>query len=350
MGDKRHHYLKTMHKNIIFIPPYYEGTSFQDIINGMKWSIAKYKLPISLFGSLTVKINSSVFGSFDDFKEIEEYLKNLILLSKNIKIEKILFIDFFSPGLDVFQYITEIQGRNIKKGSLLHGGSFVPGDLYSWTWLEHAEKLWSNLFDIVYVPSFYAKSTLPKDFAHSKIFPWGINHLYFSQRKTKRNTILFPHRLEEDKGAESFVKLVECLPNELFVVVNSKNLDDNKYYHLLKKRSNVQFILGEHGKKHLNTISKNKIVLSTADQETFGYAVAKSVLSGCIPLLPNSKVYPEYYSDCFLYNSISEAKNKIEKIIHDSDYCKYLQNKLQPIIENFQTFEFTPLLKDFFDI
>ncbi|MDX9971192.1 MAG: glycosyltransferase [Candidatus Gracilibacteria bacterium] len=339
-----------MQKNIIFIPPYYEGTSFEDIINGIKWSIEKNNMPISIFGSIAVKKNTPNFGNFDDAKYMVEYINNLILLSKNFCIEKILFIDFFSPGLDIFQYVTDLQSRNIKKGALIHGGSFVPGDLYNWAWLHYAENLWAKLFDILYVPSYYAKATLPKDFATSKIFPWGINHIKFRPQQRKRNTILFPHRLEEDKGVKDFIDLVEDLPDIQFIVVNSKKLDENKYYQYLKDKKNVRFIVGEHGKKHLSTISQNKIVLSTAEQETYGYAVAKSVLSGCIPILPNSKVYPEYYSKEFLYNSLSEAKNKIEKIIKNTDYCKQLIIKLKPTIERFKTFEFTPLLQDFFEI
>jgi len=128
-----------MYKNIVFIPPYYNGTSFQDIVQNIQAVIEEYSLPISLMGSLSPKDNEAPCGRFDTSSEIIAYMESLVHLFKLDNVEKVLFLDFFAPAIDAYQYTLEINNKAIKKGALIHGGTFVPGDLYDWQWLKSAE-------------------------------------------------------------------------------------------------------------------------------------------------------------------------------------------------------------------
>jgi hypothetical protein len=194
-----------MTTNKIFIPPYYYGTSYQDIIDSLKYSINKYSLPIEFIGNVEPRINKAAFNNFDDLDDIYEYSIKLFD-SKNLKnTEKILFIDFFSPGLDMLKYIISIKNQSIKLGSLLHGGTFVPGDLYQWPWLSKSEDVWFEFFDTIYVPSKYTKSLIPNYKNKIKALSWGMDHIKNIQSNKKNNTVLFPHRLEDDKGIDNFI-------------------------------------------------------------------------------------------------------------------------------------------------
>lgn len=58
-------------------------------------------------------------------------------------------------------------------------------------------------------------------------------------------------------------------------------------------------------------ISKSKIMIITAKEETFGYQVLDSISNNCIPLAPNKFSYPELLDKRFLYN---DENNLIKKI------------------------------------
>lgn len=337
-----------MKKNIVFIPPYYIGTSFEDIIRSFKKLVKINNLPIIFRGSIEPKINKSSFETFDSSEDILEYTKSLIILSKEKNISKILFIDFFAPGLDILKYVIQVQQLKLKMGALMHGGTFVPGDLYKWKWLKKSENLWFSIFDVTYAPSKYAKSCIPSYFQkYCKVFPWGLDYLTFPKNSKKVGDIIFPHRLEKDKGVADLIWLIKNIPNTTFTIVNSKSLDDNKYFQTLKQNKNVRFIIGESGKKHLKTLSSHKIVLSTAKQETFGYSIMKAIYCGCIPVLPNKNVYPEFFNYDYLYKSKIDAKYMIQERLN---LKKLGHNINSASLINNQKPSFLPLLLDFFEL
>jgi len=60
------------------------------------------------------------------------------------------------------------------------------------------------------------------------------------------------------------------------------------------------------------------MVLSTSLHDFQGLAIQEAVMAGCVPLLPNHLVYPEIFSDDYLYTWSNDSKtcslNIIEKL------------------------------------
>jgi glycosyltransferase involved in cell wall biosynthesis len=288
-------------------------------------------------------------ASFDDELSIKmqvDDIKYLLDLPNN---SKVLFLDFFVPGLDALKYLTEINNKNLKLGALIHGGSFYPKDLCNWSWLKELEKCWFEIFDELYVPSNYAKSFIPQLYKSKiKVFPWGIDHLDFSEKVCKKTKdIIFPHRLELDKGVDEFIEIVKKLSDVNFTVTIPTRNVKNKYYLELKSLNNVDIVIGESDSKHLKTIAKHRIVLSCSYQELFGFGIIKAVNLNCIPLLPNRAVYPEFFIEEFLYE-----KKDIVSLIHslinnNKKYNKYFK-LLEENIYIFDNMKCINILKDFY--
>lgn len=291
----------------------------------------------------------------DAEQDIFDYYENFWkILNQSDNFQKILFIDFFSPWLDILQYLSEARWTKIKLWALLHGWSFLPRDLYKWNRLKYSEALWFDIFDVVYVPSRHLYNMVPEQFREKvKIMPRGVDSFLVKESIVCKNIeknidILFPHRLDDDKGIDDLIYIVSNLPHFSFTITSFKPLINNEYYNLLRKYKNVKFIFWETEEQHLQTLSRAKIVLSCAYQENFGYSIVKSVLSWAIPVLPNREVYPEFFPKSFLYNNLDHAVKNIEDImLHQEKYLS-LTNEIKPILKDISNFSFSQILNDFY--
>jgi glycosyltransferase involved in cell wall biosynthesis len=343
------------HKNIIVIPPYYEGTSFQDIADGLKATVKNNQLPIDFLGAIKPLENSLNGELLDDKRYIagqQSLIKNLI---NSDPVSKILFLDFFNLGFDLLRYFHEQQGHKCKYGALLHGGSFLKNDLYSWNWLKSFELAWFNSYDQIYVPSCFFANSIPYIFKKKiRVFPWGLDS--FRSLKSNNNktmNVVFPHRLNKDKGIDEFLKIVSRMPSTKFYVTSPQKemfLKINPYFKKLSRYKNIIFLFGQSADEHRNVLLNSKIILSCAKQENFGYAVMKATASGCIPVLPNRLCYSEFFDNKFLYNNVTEAVRLINFYLNKQDVrnAKQIDGRLLKIRKNVKRFSFIYLLKDFF--
>jgi glycosyltransferase involved in cell wall biosynthesis len=208
------------------------------------------------------------------------------------------------------------------------------------------------LYDSIYIASNYGKNNLPNSFKNKvKVIPWGMDNFKAKVSNNKIYDVIFPHRLSPDKGIEEFIIIVNSLPQFKFVVTvpqREKIISLNKYYKILKKCHNVAFIFNEDMERHNVTLSSARIVLSCAKQEIFGYSVAKSVVSGCVPVLPNDQCYPEFYKKDYLYDNIQEAIFMIKDIVSKTKDNAILADCKNPCISNFESFSFKNHFDDFF--
>lgn len=99
---------------------------------------------------------------------------------------------------------------------------------------------------------------------------------------TKRDLILFPHRISEEKQPEIFRDLVKSLPQYEFIFCQEVTTCKADYHKLL---------------------SAAKMVFSANLQETLGISAMEGILADAIPLLPDRLSYSEMYDDGFLYPS-----------------------------------------------
>ena len=236
---------------------------------------------------------------------------------------------------------------------MLHGTSFFDDDLYSFPWLKNFELSWAQIYGSIYAPSRYITKNLPISIKNKvKILPFGVDGINFIPERNykKKYDVIFPHRLNEDKGVTQFINIIKKMPDvRFFITVPQKEglVSKNNFYIKLKKFSNVKFIFSESSNKHLSTLSNAKIVLSCAKQENFGYSVIKSVLCGCIPVLPNKLCYPELFDKRFLYSNTNEAIDLIYKYLNNNQ--QYINNYLVKAKNEISKFSFLTILKDFFE-
>ena len=70
--------------------------------------------------------------------------------------------------------------------------------------------------------------------------------------------------------------------------------------------------------EYLSILKASDFVLSTSDHDFQGLSILEATALGCIPIIPNDLVYPEYFLDRFLYNRgpnvETTARNALQKI------------------------------------
>lgn len=316
----------------IVSPILYKTSSFNDIFELLKKSFKKYNIDF--------KTNNIVISKFEWYglENPEEYfshsLETLDFLKNNVSNwDIILFLDFFFPWLDLLKYFFERTNKNVIFISLLHWASFVSWDLYSWNWLKNFEKWWIDLYDKIIIPSnFFLKNIKNNEISLSKfiIIPWWVDENIEENFENKIYDVIFPHRFDYDKWIFDFYEIAKNLKevNFFFPSIEENRIlktfpnDLQELYKKFKKLENVIFGDIEYWEKHLESLRKSKIVLSTATQEWFWYWIIKAIQSWNIPVLPNRCCYPEFFENKYLYNNINECCEKIKNFLdnYPNDY------------------------------
>ena len=331
--------------NYIIAPFHFKGTSFEDIIRSLTFCLDEVDLNIRYLDAPIASKNNltEMFDNDQYFKRHVSCLSHILEILQSDT--KLLFLDFFNPGLDIIKYHCQLKNITPKFGSLLHGSAFLAGDLYSWDWLRHYELGWLNSYDTIYCPSKFLKRALPVFKAKTKVFPWGIDGISFQNTSRKLFDVAFPHRLEVDKGVIDFIEITQELKTTNFLITcpqEKTNISQNKYYRELAKQSNVTFKYGQNYNQHLRTLSQCKVVLSCAKQENFGYSILKAVKSGAIPVLPNRLSYQEMYASQYLYSNRTECIKLITTSLKNGE-SKIKLNRTKQV-----DYSFKPLLLNFF--
>jgi len=63
-------------------------------------------------------------------------------------------------------------------------------------------------------------------------------------------------------------------------------------------------------------LAESKVLLITAQEETFGYQIVDAVLNGCIPIAPKRCSYPELLPKEYLYTSKRDLFRKLRKALN----------------------------------
>jgi hypothetical protein len=331
--------------NYLVSPILYEGSCFNDIVKGLIKSANDNNLQLKIVNSQKGILTTSGLDNPDEY--FDNSINKLKSLAENLQTgDKVLFVDFFCPGLDLLEYYLSRNHIKVKKMALMHGGSFVNGDLFSeFKWMANFENGWFELFDKIICPSnFFLENIKHKNDDKFLVIPWGIDDSVKSDFLGKKKyDVIFPHRLAKDKGIEDLIAIAKLLPTLKFCItgINRKAILNGdtltkKYLNSIEKLKNIKIVGLEQPDKHLLTLRSSKIVLSTARQEGFGYAVIKSVQAGNIPVLPNRCCYKEYYLKKYRYSSITEAVDKIKLFLEN-----YPKDYLAP---DYNKFNFTNII------
>ena len=217
-----------------------------------------------------------------------------------------LFTDAWHPGIINLKYMSELLQVPVKIHALWHAGSYDPHDFLgrligNKPWVRYTEKALFEAIDHNYFATrfhieMFMENLLGVDFRlgamhyiqFGKIKQTGWPMEYMSdlltpyKGRTKRNTILFPHRIAFEKQPDIFTDLKLILPQYEFIFCQEKALTKDEYHTLL---------------------GEAKIVFSANLQETLGISCYEGALVDAIPMVPDRLSYSEMYYEGFKYPS-----------------------------------------------
>ena len=217
-----------------------------------------------------------------------------------------LYTDAWNPTILQLKYMAELLGIKIMIGGMWHAGSYDPADFLgrligNAPWVRHTEKalfyaIDHNYFATDFHIDLFSLNLLGIDpetvrqryVKEGKIVRCGwpmeyLEHMMYGHKnKSKRNLILFPHRIAPEKQLDIFKDLAKHLPQYDFVVCQEQNLTKQEYHDLL---------------------GEAKIVFSANLQETLGISWYEGAAVGAIPLVPDRLSYSEMALDIFKYPS-----------------------------------------------
>lgn len=284
------------------------------------------------------KTTKITYGQFLDVYETNNYkLLQLQWLINELKSghitdgDTILLLDGWFPGIETLAYIRDCKGLDIKIVALFHAGTYDPHDYLTQKnvgyWGQDIENGWFKIYDQILVATHYHRELLINS---RQVNPNKVQVVFFPIFNTwnlvniERNSklVVFPHRHAPEKQYELFDKLSANTHLGLtYYATHGPNFKTKEQYY--------------------NTLNAATYSISMALQETWGIAMIESVLSGCIPVVPDRLSYSELYPSLFKYpdvkgdQTISAVENKLEQLIQinqtDPELIKHTLLKLQKV-------------------
>ena len=256
-----------------------------------------------------------------------------------------LYTDAWNPTVIQLKYMAELLGVDIAIGGLWHAGSYDPQDFLGRLigdkpWVRHAEMSMYECYDDNFFASEFhidlftdtMMDNYNVDMDKAIRVGWPMEYLRGSldsyKGMTKRDLILFPHRVAPEKQVEIFRDLAERLPQYEFVVCQDYQLTKNEYHNLL---------------------GEAKMVFSANLQETLGISWYEGALVDAIPMVPDRLSYSEMGLDIFKYPS--EWTENYDAYLHHKDkivaqIVNYMEN-YDDLLPNINK-QVTKLNKEFF--
>jgi len=248
------------------------------------------------------------FGGTNIYKSAQvEQMGRLFCAGSVAPNDHFIFTDAWHPGIINLKYMSELLGVPIKIHALWHAGSYDPQDFLgrligNAKWVRHAEKSFFHAVDYNYFATDFHiemfglnligldKETVEHTYVKNKKIirsGWPMEYMDTTltpyKNMSKRDLILFPHRIAPEKQVEIFRDLKQHLPQYEFIVCQDQQLTKNEYHNLL---------------------GEAKIVFSANLQETLGISCYEGAVVDAIPMVPDRLSYTEMYYDTFKYPSV----------------------------------------------
>jgi glycosyltransferase involved in cell wall biosynthesis len=140
--------------------------------------------------------------------------------------------------------------------------------------------------------------------------------------------MLWNHRWEFDKQPNVFFKQMykladEGIDFELIILGENFQVHPKEFIEAREKLGSRirQFGYAESVYDYARYLAMSDIVVSTAIQENFGFAIIEAMYCHTLPLLPNRLSYPEIlpakFHELFLYNNEAELESKLRLLLRD---------------------------------
>jgi len=232
--------------------------------------------------------------------------------------DKFLITDAWNFIITPIKYMSDLLDIPVEIHSIWHAGAYDPSDILGykmskpWPWLQ--EQSWFMCSDYNYYATeshknmFLTNLDIPADHRNRAVRSGQpheliVDNLCKRQTNKKTDTVLWPHRYNDDKQPE----IAELLAEDFDMIITQKmSLEKEAYY---------------------DTMSTCKVIFSCALHENLGISVMEAVLTGAIPVLPDRCSYSEMYLPEFKYPS--EWTESVEQYkIHATDLKEFIQDKL----------------------
>ncbi len=259
-------------------------------------------------------------------------LANLIRLMQNgevLSTDVLLVADLWYPGIEALQYIKCLGGIRPLITGILHAGTYDSNDFtYSSgmrPWGHLLEESWLQFFDLVFTATQYHKDLILKshnvnpDKINVTGLPFYLDTMVSSRQYIVKDDrlVVFPHRLDPEKRPQDFDGVVKGL--DCRIVRTGEQLR----------------VPGYKKDKYYDTLAEASIAVSTARQETFGYAMLEATTLGCIPLVPNEVSYAEMYPRYLKYDTLTELREKLVDILSNKDRLRDYQRIARSVSDGF---------------
>ena len=259
------------------------------------------------------------FGATNVYKATQTAEVSKLFSNGKVKTgDKFLITDAWNFIITPIKYMSDLLDVSVEIHSIWHAGAYDPTDILGYKmqpdWPTHVERSWYFASDYNYYATNFHKDMFLRNLnipqgQHCKAITSGQPHelivdsLVKYQNTPKSDTIMWPHRYNDDKQPD----IAENLAMEFDVVITQKlNLDKSAYY---------------------ATMGKCKVIFSCALHENLGISVMEAVLTGAIPIVPDRASYAEMYLPEFKYPS--EWTESYEAYIENKDNLMgFIQEKL----------------------
>lgn len=250
------------------------------------------------FPDEVVDIKSNEFMSFipsNEYKARQTQILSDYMSKEQIKSDDIVyFLDAWHPGVVSLAQMKIFYKHNFKVYGFFHAGSYDEYDILGKykDKFQNFERFLYDCLDKCFFATKFSKYLFLDvlnidDASVNKCRVVGFLYKNTELHSTKKEKlIVFPHRIAPEKNPEYFDGLKSYFPDFHFIKTMEATAGDDD-----KKQS------------YHNILAKAKYSVSFAHQETFGISMVESLLSGCIPIVPNRLSYKEIYPQMYRYNS-----------------------------------------------
>lgn len=256
-------------------------------------------------------------------------------------------------GIEVIRYLARLQGIHVKLFGFLHAASYTREDFMEpmedvGCYLEPA---WIAAFDRVYVGSEYHKRRVfEKRLGPLRAYdltshivvtgnPWRsteATRLAQPRPYHKRDIDLcFPHRPDREKRPGIFLRAAmevqERLGRKLKIAFTTgrseyRSTNDPAFIaevHALAEAGDVSIYSGLSRRAFYEVLGRSQVVVSTAIEENYGYAMVEAMTMGALVLMPNDYSYPELVrgNRTFLYEK-DDLVARMEDLLVRSEAAK----------------------------
>lgn len=225
-----------------------------------------------------------------------------------------LLADLFHPGMEAIKYMAELLNVKVRVGGFNYAGRADPTDFVQrlGQWADSSEQGYHYAADVIFVGSKFHRAQVMDKFNLSpckvKVTGYVWDTDFVKARMARDVTrlpaqVAWPHRPCEEKGWFELCLIAESCPHLIFVVTSSgaaRALPSSL-------PSNVVYRYGLTKEQYYQTLQASWLFLSTAKQETFGYAMHEASVCGCAILAPRRACYAEFLPVDSLYEHTAQA-------------------------------------------